>query len=229
MTDPLRTLQTYDEYHRMKRFLVGPAALALIATLVAAFPILRPRDVIDLGSLDLRQGASRLVSFSVGYSDPFAIGVRIDQVTAKRMFPCMVDPDVFALHSERCNSSNTNWPVRLAFRLTANGTDISREIGSADAGAGGRYDGNDTYTWEAAFVPMRPGVVYQLAVRSLGDGTALRAASPRLVVLDVNPAFGDEQALAALASFAIAAVLLLAAAIWLVIGLWASWRAHAKA
>ncbi len=77
---------------------IGPVTLAL-SVCIAAVPILMPAGTIDLGPLDLWRLVTR-VAFDVGYADRYSIGVEMDQRVAKSLFPCTVDPDVFALHPE---------------------------------------------------------------------------------------------------------------------------------
>jgi hypothetical protein len=202
--------------------------LIALAIAVAAFPMFRPNGTVDLGPLDLRAGSSREATFSVGYAAPYNIGVEMNQRVAKQLFPCTADPDAFSLHHDICARPDTKvWPIRLSLRLTANESDVSQTLKPDGSTGGGEYGGSDTYTWSAALTNMRPGIRYRLSFRSLGDGTALLSAKPRLVVSDADPAFGDEQALIALAAYAAATLLTLGALIWLGVGFWLSRRAHA--
>lgn len=188
-------------------------ACGIVLALMATRPA--PSPVIDLGPADLKPGRMQTTSFKVNYDELYAIGLQMDQPTAKRLFPCTADPKWFSFPRDACpKSASQVWPVELSFALFTGGQDVSRSLNMSPMGTGGHYDGRTTFTWPSAYVELRHGQPYQLTVRSLRDGSALAPARPRLVVRVVTPGFRDELALRSLAAFALAAVLVVAGGLW---------------
>jgi hypothetical protein len=138
----------------------------------------------------------------------------MDQRAAKRLSPCMSDPASFS--TSNCKGQAA--PVALSFGLWADGEDVTKSIMTPTASAGGEYGGDETFTWEAAFVRLQHGRKYHLSVRVVGDGTILSAAHPRLVVQVATPGFLEMVMLQRLAALAVAIVLILGAIIWAAVG-----------
>jgi hypothetical protein len=190
--------------------LAGPLLMVGLAVSIVAASFIRRNPVLDLGSIDLRPGAVRTATFRAGYDEHYAIGLRMDQQAAKRLFPCMADPEWFGgEHGVACRGYGPRaWPVALSFALFANGVDITKSIETSASAAGGEYDGQETYMWQPAFIDLHRGKQYRLLVRSVTDGSAILAARPRLVVKVVTPGFSEGMILQRLAALFIGGLML---------------------
>lgn len=203
---------------------IGPALLGALALGIGATPWLRSNPVVDLGPLDLHRGATHKTTFRAGYSELYAIGLQMDQRTVKRLFPCMADTTWYSEHRADCEQGGAlAWPAQLSFSISSRGEDVSDRIEISRSQAGGQYAGEETYTWQPAFIELRRGDQYTLTVRSLADASAISAAHPRLVAEVVSPGFLEELALKSFAAFVAAIGLLIASAAWFVVG-WAKAR-----
>lgn len=180
-------------------------------------PTFRPSWIHDFGPIDLEAGATRTVRFKPGYSELYVIGLKMDQLTAKRLYPCTADPGG---SREKCEGlDRADWPAKLSFSLVAEGKDISSDISISKATGGGQYVADKTYTWQAAHVWLQRGVDYALTTRSLSDASRLSPAGPRLVLEVIPAGFLEAQALKQLGAWTLAALLLIATVIWFAIAL----------
>lgn len=196
-----------------------------IAVVIVASLAARPKPTIDLGPIDLRPGAVKSATFTAGYKERYAIGLEMNQRTAKRLFPCMADPDA---GKAACKGQGPIWPVALSLTLSANGEDVTKSIGMTGGSSGGEYGGQQTYTWLPVYADLRRGVKYRLVARSPADGSALSAARPRLVVEVYRPGFLEELAVEDLAAYFVGGILIIGASVWASAG-WLSARRAIKA
>jgi hypothetical protein len=166
---------------------LGAAGFALAA--MAVF-LLTPKVALNLGPIDLAPGAVRTAAFKVGYSGLYTFGVQMDQAAAKRLAPCLADSDWFPSNLTGCQRPTPHSRPALSFTLAADGKDLTRTVIFTDSGAGGQYGGRETFTWLAASAQLQPGRHYELVVHSLGDGSALAEAHPKLIAEMLAPRFG---------------------------------------
>lgn len=197
-------------HSRWLRWRTAPFLVIGVGVAVAVAPYFRPSPVSDLGPIDLRPGAVRTATFKAGYSELYAIGLQMDQKAAKDIAPTSVNPDKFCSPQQPCKA----WPASLSFSLSANGTDITKNIEANTATAGGEYGGQETFTWQAAFVNLQHGKEYHLTARSTADGSALLPAKPRIVVSVVTPGFYEGLMLQSFGAFVLAGVLIVSGAVW---------------
>jgi hypothetical protein len=205
---------------RWSNRIAGPLAVVGVAIVIVAIAYRNTSWVSDFGPIDLRSGASQSVTFKAGYSELYGIGLQMDQQAAKRLFPCLADPDWFSGRRASCEGGGQRaWPVKLSFMLSADGEDITGDVRADTGDAGGEYGGQDTYTWQPAYVRLQQGKNYRLVVHSVSDGSALSAAHPRLVVgVVTGGGFLEGLMLQHLAALFLAGVLVLAAAVWAAVG-----------
>jgi len=188
----------------------APLLLIVAGGAVASAPCFRPSPISDFGLIDLRPGSTRTVKFRAGYSELYAIGLQMDQKIASQLAPNSVDPDKFCNSQQACKA----WPASIAFSLSVNGVDITKSVQPNTATAGGEYGGQETFTWQAAYVDLRRGEDYQLTARSTADGSALASAKPKLVVSVDTPGFYEGLMLQSFGAFILAGVLIICGAIW---------------
>lgn len=198
---------------------IGPAVLAAFAVAALIFPLFHPPTTLDFGPIRLKPGDRRTVSFKVGYDETYAIGLQMDQQIAKRLAPCLVDPDeTLGFTRQFCERAMpSELPPAFLITLVGDGANLSSTVEPSMAIGGGEYEGK-TYTWEAAYVHLRPGTKYDLTVRLTGDATILAPAKPKLVVMVSTPGFFEGLALKALGSHLLAALLLVVGASWALAG-----------
>ncbi len=203
---------------------LGPPSLVGLAVLLNVGVTFSPNPVIDLGPIDLTPGMTKQAAFQASYSENYAIGVMMDQKTAKRMYPCIVS--VEAMQKAQCKGSASTWPVALALKMLSNGSNLTGEIMPSTATAGGEYQGSDTYTWDAANIRLVAGKTYHLNVRSIGFASSLQSAQPHLVVSAAGvPGLLESNSILQIAALFAGILFLAAAAIWSVINA----RSHRKA
>jgi hypothetical protein len=197
---------------RLRRY-VGPLSLVGLAVLLNVGIALRPNPEIDLGPIDLKPGATARAIFQAGYAETYAIGVRMDQRVAERLYPCTVSPQ--AMQKPECKSPASPWPLTLALKLSSGGRDLTGEIERSASLAGGEYEGANAYTWEAAYIRPVPGRTYNLEVRSTGRASSLDLAQPRLVVSAVGaPGLLEGMAIQQVVADIVGVLLIAGAAIW---------------
>ena len=176
---------------------------------------LRPNPVIDLGPIDLTPGTIKRASFQPGYPETYAIGIRMNQRTAERLYPCMVSVD--AMQGPECKRSAVSWPVALVLKLSSEGHNIARDISPTTSLGGGQYDGAGNYTWPAARIRLTPDRTYHLEVRSTGRTSSLASAQPHLVVSAASaPGLLESKAIEQAAALFVGLLLVASAAIWAV-------------
>lgn len=196
---------------KFPRAFIPPLAIATAAALVAASAVLfRPDAKAVSVPVDLRAGAVQTIEFRAAYSKSYVIGIEMDQKDAKELFPCMADGSSPAFG--RCETDE--FPLALSLALVADGTDDSIVMIRRDSStAGGRYGGDETFTRDVGYTELSRGKKYELAIRSLTDGTAPTSTNPRLVI-EVHPLDLKGEALMRALAVVVAAVLGLVAAIW---------------
>ncbi|MBX9796991.1 hypothetical protein [Sphingomonas sp.] len=210
--------------HRWQYF--GMATLVGLAIALIAGGLLRPSPVIDLGPINLTPGTIVRGTFQPGYAERYAIGIRMDQKVAERLYPCVVS--IEAMLRPACERTTSLWPVALSFKLSADGRDISNQIEPDNSTGGGEYEGQETYTWIAAYIRLVPGKTYQLTARSTGHASPLASARPHLVVSAAGaPGLLEGIAIAQIAELLLGAVLIAGSAVWALIG--SRYRRSAKA
>ncbi len=192
---------------------LGPLGLVGLAMILNVAVMLRPNPVIDLGLIDLTPGAAARVTFRPEYAERYAIGVRMDQRVAERLYPCAVSTE--DMPKPGCKNPASRWPVTLSLRMSLDGRDLSSEIEPDTSLAGGQYEGADTYTWVAAYIRPIPGQTYYLDVRSIGRATSLGHAKPHLVVSAASaPGLLESNAIEQIAAWVVGFLLLVTAGIW---------------
>jgi hypothetical protein len=189
------------------RIWIGPGLLIGLAALLLAVELLRPDPDIDLGPIDLRNGATRTVTLTPGFNEGYEIGVRMDHAVAARLFPCNVELT--------CGPGPHPWPASLDVTVVAAGESLRFERSRATAG--GTYFG-DTYFWSAGSVPLTRGVAYRVTVRSIADGSPLEPARPHLMARVMKGGFGEELIIQRFITLVGVGVLLLLALGWGVFG-----------
>jgi len=209
---------------------IGPAVLAGLAMAALIAPLFHAPTTLNFGAVQLKPGASRTVSFKVGYDETYTIGLQMDQQVAKRVAPCLVDPDeLLGFTRQFCERARpSGLPPAFLITLIGDGANLSSTVKPSLAVGGGEYEGKTTYTWEAAYVHLHPGTNYHLTVRSTGDATILAAAKPKLVVMVSTPGFYDGLALQGLGAYLLAALLLVVGAVWAGAGRTTSRKPRAK-
>ena len=143
---------------------LGPLSLVGVALLLNVAVALRPNPVIDLGSIDLTPGATARATFRPEYAERYAIGVRMNQSVAERMYPCTVSTE--SMQKPECKNPALRWPLKLFLKISSDGRDLSSEIEPDDSLAGGEYEGADTYTWVTAYMRPVPGTTYHFPGQS---------------------------------------------------------------
>lgn len=192
---------------------VGPLSLVGLALLLNVAVALRPNPVIDLGPIDLTHGATVRVTFRPQYAERYAIGVRMNQRVAARLYPCTVSAEL--MQKPECKKPALAWPVNLSIKLSSDGRDLSSEIEPETSLAGGEYEGADTYMWVAAYMRPVPGTTYYLDVRSIGRASSLDVAQPHIFVSAANaPGRLESNAIEQATAWVVGVVLVLGAGIW---------------
>ncbi|RYY26499.1 MAG: hypothetical protein EOP62_10250 [Sphingomonadales bacterium] len=205
---------------------LGPLGLIGLAVLLNLVVALRPNPVIDFGPFDLTPGTTKQVTFQAGYTETYAIGVRMNRETAERMYPCTVSVD--AMQKAECKTPASPWPVVLALKASSNGRNLTGEITPSTSLAGGQYEGADTYTWVGAHIRLATGETYHLDVRSIGRASSLQSAQPHLVISAAGaPGLMESNAIGQMIALCAGILLLAGAAIWAMIN--ERWRRTAAA
>ncbi len=163
----------------LPRAFIAPLVLLLLALAIGLAAILVPEPPVHVASkpLNLQRDGVTAMKFRAVRDEFYGVQVEMDQATARRLFPCVVNVD---RSDEHC--AGKSMPVELSVVLSADEDEILRRRYSARNVLGGHYGGTETFALDVDGLRLAPGRSYTLVVRSLADASSLAEARPRVVV-----------------------------------------------
>lgn len=184
--------------------------LLLFACFAPGFPEPEPTPI------DLQQGSTETLVFPANTQGSYIARIEMDLGEAKRLFPCVVDFEVWT--AKACEQQDM--PLEMSVVLLADGTEVSRQTYSAMGVQGGSYGGDQSYAQEIGRWDLSAQSRYQLVVVSERDASVLASARPRLVAA-IEPTASLSRLMDRLLIAAAGAALALIALLWTA-ALWAT-------